>query len=113
MTWPKTRPLTDYVYELARAKREGLVINYRVANLPPWPENAFDYGAPEVRCYMVHDGAIRGWCKVLYACTREEGEVDGWPAGLYIVRDPMFFVCKEIPMRGFRGWRWFSRALVA
>lgn len=113
VTWPKTKPLAEYIKALGHARSNDELINFRVANLPPWPAGSFALGGPLVRCYHVHDGFVRGWCRVIYATTREVGEVEGWPAGLYVVRDPHWHPCKEIPMRGFRGWRWFDRSQVA
>lgn len=114
LTWPKTRSLESYFNELARAEREGMVINYRVSRFPAWTdaEVFWDHGAlcfhghEPVRCYMVHDGAIPGWCSIDYCCRREEGEVEGWPAGLYLVRDPRWHPIEPFPMAGFRGYRW-------
>lgn len=117
VTWPKSRPLDSYLAELARAEREGLEINYRVGRLPAWPGAMWDhgtlgfvYGQQGVpRCYMVHSGFVRGWCSILYGCHREAGEVAGWPAGLYIVRSPVWHALADpIPMRGFQGWRWMT-----
>ena len=92
-----------------------LVINYRVARLPHWPDQIEDHGtkgfpwgaAP--RCFMVHEERIRGWLEVLYTTWRADQEVKGWPAGYYIVRDPIWH---EVDDRhhypGFRGWRWLD-----
>lgn len=116
LTWPKSRPLESYVSELARAERERMVINYRVASFPTWNDQEAwwdhgalcfgGYGSDSPRCYMVHDGAVRGWCEIVYCCAREDGEVDGWPAGKYIVRDPTWHPIEPFPMEGFRGYRW-------
>jgi hypothetical protein len=107
VTWPKSRSLDSYVAELNRADREGLVINFRVANFPKVP-----YGA---RCYHVHDGYVRGWVTTLGFGERELGEVidpvlgDWWPAGKYIVRHPTWYPLPEIqPMKGFQGWRYYD-----
>ena len=121
VTWPKTKRYAAYVGELARARREGLVINYRVARLPAWShEVAFwdhgslcfgSYPTEPPRCYVVHSGFVRGWSPILYCCQRKTGEVDGWPSGLYIVRSPEWNaipVSEQIPMAGFRGTRWFT-----
>lgn len=115
VTWPKTKPLEVYLGTLRRAAREGLVINYRVRHLPMWDDAINDhgvtgwaYGAEHPRCYQVHDGKVRGWTEVVYTCERAAGEVDGWPAGLYIVRNPEWHPVEPTPMAGFRGWRWYS-----
>lgn len=116
VTWPKTKPLADYLAELAAAVRDGLVINYRVARLPKWDDQieghgyrGWPYGAGRPRCFMVHEGAVRGYVKVIGTCWRDDGEVEGWPAGWYIVRDAFFVPVTPRPMKGFQGWRWYPR----
>lgn len=115
VTWPQTKLLAGYLAELARAERYGLEINYRVRSLPSWPNqisdhgwNGWPHGVAHPRCYMIHSGFVRGWCEVNGTCWREDGEVDGWPAGNYIVRDPAWHPVDPVPMVGFRGWRWYS-----
>lgn len=114
VTWPKSKPLSTYLIELANAKENNLVINYRVRN-PPEP-------TPE-RCYLVHDGVIVGWNAVINIKFRKANEVARvesdafagfWPAGWYIARRPEFHQpkLKTVKMKGFRGWRWFSREIV-
>jgi hypothetical protein len=104
VTWPKSRTLDDYVTELAKAKDDGKVINFRVANRPNVQ--------PGDRCYMVHDGAIRGWTKVLevrrsrIVVNVKTGE--HMAPGLFIVRDPEWHALDEpIPMKGFQGFRYY------
>lgn len=115
VTWPKTRPLASYLAELAKAKSDGCVINYRVPHLPD-----LDPGSGlgrESRCYMVHDGFVRGWCEILATTYRGPREVRDtvtggfWSAGSYIVRDPTWHAVHRIPMRGFQGWRYFDGSL--
>lgn len=121
VTWPKTRPLQSYLDELERAERDLLVINYRVARPPRWKDlNALER---EPRCYMVHDGFIRGYNEIRYVTEWGEGVVsrtsydeDGmgawagfWPAGWYVVRDPHWYPVEPVPMRGFQGWRWYGK----
>jgi hypothetical protein len=106
MTWPKTRTLASYVAELRRAVVEGLVINYRVPSVPK---------VEIQRCYMVHDGQIRGWMNVLNEqCGWRDDVVDPvtgvlMKPGLYIVRDPHWHpMTYTRPMRGFQGWRYMK-----
>jgi hypothetical protein len=123
VTWPKSRKFASYMVELERAKSLGVLVNFRVPRLPSWPVGAFDYGAPEVRCYRVHDGRIRGWLKVVGAEERRPGEVmrvesdplygvpgfKFWPPGKFIVCHPEWHTLRPtVPMTGFRGWRWFD-----
>lgn len=110
LTWPKSRSLESYLLELKRAERDGLVINYRTPN-PPKSNDGWG------RCYMVHDGAVRGWTQIIEVRWRGEGEVRQvdddfggpgfWPEGWYVVREPVWRALdKPIPMQGFRGFRY-------
>lgn len=107
VTWPQTRSLASYVEELAKAERDGLVINYRVSNLPR--------ERPD-RCYMVHTGRVRGWTKVVDMMKRDDVtdpvKRTIMPAGLFIVREPVWHLLalvEQREMRGFQGWRYFER----
>lgn len=114
-TWPKTRSLESYLEELEKASALGLDINFRV---PSWPRWTFE--SLRVRpayCYMVHDGAIRGYNIIKYATFYEDREVARvendsfagfWPKGKYIVRNPKWHPVEPIAMKGFQGWRWFN-----
>lgn len=109
LTWPKTRTLESYLLELKRAERAGLEINYRISTPPrsrdPWGN-----------CYMVHDGAVRGYMRIIEITYRERGEVSRvgsdswegfWPPGWYIVREARWHALDEpIPYPGFRGFRY-------
>jgi hypothetical protein len=106
VTWPRSRELQSYLDELARAERDGEWINFRVPFAPKRD--------PE-RCYMVHDGFMRGWTAVKTVVRRGDREVRDpsggwWPAGWYIVRDPEWHPLAEpVEMRGFRGFKWIER----
>lgn len=112
ITWPQTRTLESYLDACARAKDAGEVINYRVRNPPE-----VDFGAwadRRGRVYVVHGGFVRGYNDWLYTTYRETGEVldpvtgGFWPPGVYLVRDPAWHPIEPVPMRGFRGWRYFD-----
>lgn len=104
LTWPKSRSLDSYVSELANAERDGMVINFRVPTRPR--VRARD------RCFMVHDGAIRGYNDIVGVCERGAREVVDpitggyWPTGIYVVRHPRWFPIDPRPMRGFQGYRY-------
>jgi hypothetical protein len=106
VTWPKSKSLSAYLKELERAVAERRMINFRVPSCPSI--------TPE-RCYMVHDGQIRGYNLVRGIVYRGEGEVarvEGggfWPEGWYIVRAPEWHPILPIPMRGFQGYRYIDR----
>lgn len=109
VTWPKSKPLETYLEELRRAGEERLEINFRVPSKP---------SILPVRCYMVHSGHLRGYNLVRRIVHRGEGEVARvesdafagfWPAGWYIVRDPLWHPITPVPMRGFQGYRYIDR----
>lgn len=108
VTWPKTKPLETYLAELEKAATDGLQINFRVPSRP----------APVERCYMVYDGEVRGWNRVLSVEHRGEREVARvesdafagfWPAGWYVVRDPVWTPVTPMAMKGFQGYRYLHR----
>lgn len=127
VTWPKkARPFASYIAACHQAKRDGLVINYRI-QYPPQRDRL--WGAPGTkrpyppRLYRVHDGLVRGWTEIKGVMLKDEGEVarvaddltpgDRWPAGWYIVCDPEWHDC-DLPLQsmpGFRGWRYFGSVL--
>jgi hypothetical protein len=111
-TWPKTRELKSYLTELEHAVKEGLDINFRVANLPKWPSRIPGY---QPRCYMVHDGYIRGFNEIVttryshgndISYVKDDSWAGFWPAGYYIVRNPKWHHIFPVKMKGFQGWRW-------
>lgn len=113
-TWPKTRSLESYVRELEEAAALGFLINFRVANLPSWSDEILNECYP--RCYMVHDGYVRGYNYIKEARYHPENTVSRvkndawagfWPAGKYIVRYPEWHEIEPIPMKGFQGWCWY------
>lgn len=107
ITWPKSRSLESYLIELDKADKAGEFINFRLPTKPKEHEVSL--------CYIVHDGAIRGWNDVVSIDYRPEGVVrdpitgDYWPAGFYVVRDPHWHPLKDpIPMKGFQGFRYYE-----
>lgn len=103
-TWPKTRTLQSYLDELRKAENSGLTIGFRVAQRPP--RHLISH-----RCYMVHDGAVRGWC-LIFDIKWSDSFIDpverrNMRAGWFIVRSPHWHEIEPVPMVGFRGWRYF------
>lgn len=109
ITWPKRRSLQSYLAELDKAERYGQLINFRLGSKPKLEQ--FE------RCYMVHDGAIRGWNEVIAveykpADTVRDPFTGGyWPGGTYIVRHPFWHPVDPIPMKGFQGYRYYVREI--
>lgn len=104
VTWPKKRSLESYLSELRTAEAQGKVIHFRVPSYPTIP-----YGG---RCYMVHDGFVRGYLITL-GFSNGTGVIDPitgeiWPFGKYVVRNPHWNPVDPVPMKGFQGWRYYD-----
>ena len=103
LTIPKTVKWEVYSKELEAAKDGKTVLNYRVRFFPKGMR-AGD------RCYLVHDGRVRGWMGVTalvdsprpWRCTTTGTQ---WPAGKYIQRSGPFHEVDGPAMTGFRGVR--------
>lgn len=111
VTWPKKRSLEDYLDTLRRAEREGMVINYRVATLPKFDAGMLILGRAN-RCYIVHDGYVRGYNRIIWMGERDDVidpvTEEFMAKGLFIQRDPRWCTLrKSVPMAGFQGWRYF------
>lgn len=114
VTWPKGRALNSYLLELRKAEADGLQINYRVSQRPKLSSLRWD--GRRARCYMIHDGYVRGYNEILAIEYRERGEVSRvrsdawagyWPEGWYLVRHPKFVQVKLAEMKGFQGFRYW------
>jgi hypothetical protein len=112
VTWPKGRPLRSYLDELQIAERTGAVINYRIAQRA----KRFERGV--TRIYRVHDGMVRGWTLLLDVHYYEDGQVHRvrsdprsgfWPAGWYLVCEPIFHEVQPYPTSGFLGFKYIDR----
>lgn len=105
VTVPKTTAWSDYERELGAAAA-GQNLNYRVRGFPKLM-------AIGDRCYIVHDGMVRGWMTIIslvdkkdaWRCSTTEG---WWPSGKYIQRSGAFHATNGPPMTGFRGVRQFK-----
>ena len=101
ITIPKTIKWQDYELEL-NAAENGETLNFKVHNLPKTRIGN--------RCYVLHDGLLKGWMAITgltegqFKCTTT-GKV--W-SGKFIERSGKFHkLDKPIPMKGFRGFRYF------
>lgn len=103
LTVPKTVSWDAYMEEVESVKDGSLVMNYRAGQIPK------DMCAGD-RCYVVHDGQVRGWMSVVGLVVRDApwrctttGRV--WPAGKYVQRSGPYHAVSGVPMPGFRGIR--------
>jgi hypothetical protein len=102
VTVPKTVAWSAYEKELTAAAA-GADLNYRVRGFP----KAMKIGD---RCYIVHDGRVRGWMTISSLTEKPDPwqcETTGavWPAGKYLVRTGKFHPIDGPEMTGFRGVR--------
>lgn len=106
LTVPKSMDWAEYQRELAAVADGAMRINYRVRYFP----KGMRVGD---RCYIVHDGRVRGWMEIVgladyqtgWTCTTTGRE---WPAGRYIQRSGPFHPTDGPAMVGFRGVRRFG-----
>lgn len=103
ITLPKYVDWFEYQKELLAASK-GEILNFKVSNFPT------EVG-PGDKCYLVHDGVIRGYHFISgfseeeFTCTTTGQK---WK-GKFIQRTGTFTYLKEVlPMKGFQGWKYFS-----
>lgn len=103
ITVPKTVAWNDYERELAMVADGNAEMRFKV---PPH----FKSAKSGDRCFVVHDGQVRGWMEVTglekfdkpWQCSTTGTE---WPAGTYLKRSGPFHPVEGKPMRGFQGIR--------
>ncbi len=106
ITIPKSIKWDAYLREVATAYKTRQSLFFRVPR-------KVDVVYNETKCYLVHNGAVRGWMPAL-TCTEnpigftcfETGKK--WPPGIYIERSPRFRLVVPVPMLGFRGIRKYN-----
>jgi hypothetical protein len=105
ITIPKTTTWETYEKELIKAE-SGDILNYRLGHIKPKRLNPGD------RCYLVHDGLIRGYHIVIdvvwkssFHCSTT-GKI--WIEGYYVRRTGQFIKIPPIKMNGFQGFRYYS-----
>lgn len=104
VTLPSTVKWNDYEQELKKAENYKHVLNFKVVNFPR--------GITEGdKCYIVHQGFIKGWMKIVgfsekeFTCSTTKRR---W-GGKFIERSGPFHYLKEtIPYKGFQGFRYFD-----
>ncbi len=101
ITLPKTINWSDYELELNAVKDGKEVMNFKV--------NAFPKTTIGKRCYIVHNGYIKGWMKITGMSSKEfkcstTGKL--WK-GNFIERSGPFNYIEPIPMKGFQGFRYY------
>lgn len=100
ITIPKKIAWTDYEKEMLAVKDGSQVMNFKVSSFPKIK--------PGNRCYVVHDGEIKGWMKIVGTSEEEfECTTTGkkW-SGKFIQRSGPFHYINPIEMKGFQGFRY-------
>lgn len=107
ITVPKTTKWEDYEKELTVVQEEKVEMLFKV---PP----RFKAAEPNDRCFVVHDGLVRGWMLVTgiarvfehWQCTTTG---KSWGPGTYLKRSGHFHrMPGRIKMKGFQGIRRFN-----
>lgn len=106
VTVPKTTKWSDYEKELAAVADGSQVMNYRTRYIPKEMKVGH-------RCFIVHDGKVRGWMPIVGLVEREESwqcltTGKWWEPGKYIQRSGKFTPVDGPDMKGFRGIRKYS-----
>lgn len=101
ITIPKKIKWSDYEKELEKVRDGSQVINFKVRHFPK-----VNVGN---KCYLVHDGYVRGWMEIVglkeqeFTCTTT-GKL--WK-GKFIQRSGSFNKIDKVPMKGFQGFRYY------
>lgn len=102
VTLPSSVKWDEYRKELNKAEK-GESLNFKVSN---FPKNIKEGD----RCYIVHEGQIKGWMSISglqeddFECTTTGKK---WK-GKFIQRSGKFNYIDPIPMKGFQGYRYFK-----
>lgn len=102
ITVPKTTKWETYCKEIDAVKDGTQEMRYKTRYFP----KEMKVGD---KCYIVHDGMVRGWMEITKLLDMPEGftcSTTGafWEAGKYIVRSGPFHE-ENTTMKGFRGVR--------
>lgn len=104
VTLPSSEQWEDYQKEMDAVKDYSQVMNFKVPFFP----KGINKGD---KCYIVHDGKVKGWMEVVgmeekeFTCSTTGRK---W-MGKFIMRSgPFHPLEREIPMKGFQGFRHFN-----
>lgn len=104
VTLPASEQWETYEKEIEKVKDYSQVMNFKV---PFFPKGV---GIGD-RCYVVHDGLVKGWMEIVgmeekeFTCSTTGVK---W-VGKFIMRSgPFHRLDREIRMKGFQGFRYFS-----
>lgn len=103
ITIPKSTKWETYLEEIKNVEEKGEVMNFKVSS---FPKNC----KVGDKCYIVYNGMIRGWMKVMafeekeFQCTTTGKTLKG----KFVVRHGNFNNTTPVKMKGFQGFRYFD-----
>lgn len=103
ITIPSSIKWEDYQMEIDDALKNNYVLNYKVSSFPKRTRKGN-------KCYLVYNNNIVGWLPIIGFEEKEftcQTTGKKW-MGKFIVRGPQFTRIEPIPMKGFRGFRYFE-----
>lgn len=106
ITIPKSIRWDDYLKEIEKVADGSQLMNFKVPTFPK------EVGKGD-RCYIVHDGRIKGWMTIFNVIERDGFKCTttgrDWDRGIYIQRTGKFHPLNpEVPMKGFMGYRYID-----
>lgn len=107
ITLPKKEKWDEYRKELkAVAADPTSVLNFKIPSMP----KESGVGA---RCYLCHDGKVKGWMTITGIVERDGFTCDTtgkpWARGIYVQRAGTFnYLLNPLPMKGFQGWHYYD-----
>jgi hypothetical protein len=103
ITIPSTIKWEDYLNEINSVSDYKQVMNFKVSQFPQKTKIGN-------RCYLCHKGNVIGWMEIVgmeekeFQCTTTGKK---WK-GKFIQRSgPFHYIEKQIPMKGFQGFRYY------
>ena len=103
ITIPSSIKWVDYQKEIDDALKNNYVLNYKVSFFPKKTKVGD-------KCYLVYYNNIIGWLPIIgfeekeFTCQTTGKKF----TGKFIVRSPFLTKIEPIPMKGFRGFRYFE-----
>lgn len=104
VTLPSCTRWEDYEKELKKSENYDYILSLKVSHFPKGIHEGD-------KCYVVHDGFVKGWIKIIgfsekeFICSRTK---EKWK-GKFIDRSgPFHYLQEKIPYKDFQGFRYFD-----
>lgn len=104
ITLPSNVTWQDYEKELRKAANWKYILNFKVHNYPSGVHKGD-------KCYVVHNGIIKGWMEIVGFEEKEFtcGTTNQKWRGKFVERSgPFHYLNEKLPYNGFRGFRYFN-----